>query len=569
MKEGLRQSMAWLHTWTGLVVGWVLFFVFVTGTAGYFQYEITRWMQPEREPVAPIAVDVDATLHQTDLALNRLEQLAPVAAQWRISLPYESLTARAWQELSIRWEEMPKPGHEHGAGGSERLDPVTGSVLPRGPEPRATTGGRGLYRMHYALHYMPYEWAIWIVGVCTMLMLVAIVSGVITHKKIFKDFFTFRPGKGQRSWLDAHNAVSVMALPFFLMITYSGLVFFLFTYMPAGREALYGSGQEASKAFYDELLARDEKHAAIKRPTADVSALVRQAHEAWGPGQIASIVIERHEGGPPELVIARVPNTELDFRSVPRLHFHAETGAPLPEEPRVGGSARLTQSVMLNLHEGLFVGIWGRWLYLVAGLLGCVMIATGLVLWTVKRRRHHLASGREDLEQAGVRLVEVLNVATIAGLSLAVAAYFWANRLLPVGMAERADWEFHALFAVWAGALFFALARPLARAWIELLWATCAAYALIPVLNALTTDRHLGQALAAGDWVFAGFELTMLGLAALFAIMALKVQKRLKPGRPAPSSRRGVATAAVPAGAAPAAKLSGAAKTGGTAEGTA
>ncbi|MFV0278307.1 MAG: PepSY domain-containing protein, partial [Parahaliea sp.] len=48
MKEGFRQSMAWLHTWSGLVVGWVLFFVFATGTAGYFTYEITRWMEPER-----------------------------------------------------------------------------------------------------------------------------------------------------------------------------------------------------------------------------------------------------------------------------------------------------------------------------------------------------------------------------------------------------------------------------------------------------------------------------------------------------------------------------------------
>lgn len=31
MKDGFRQSMAWLHTWTGLVMAWVLFFVFVPG----------------------------------------------------------------------------------------------------------------------------------------------------------------------------------------------------------------------------------------------------------------------------------------------------------------------------------------------------------------------------------------------------------------------------------------------------------------------------------------------------------------------------------------------------------
>lgn len=48
MKQGFRQSMAWLHIWTGLVVGWVLFFIFLTGTASYVHSELTRWMQPEK-----------------------------------------------------------------------------------------------------------------------------------------------------------------------------------------------------------------------------------------------------------------------------------------------------------------------------------------------------------------------------------------------------------------------------------------------------------------------------------------------------------------------------------------
>lgn len=28
MKEGFRQAMAWLHTWAGLVFGWLLFAIF-------------------------------------------------------------------------------------------------------------------------------------------------------------------------------------------------------------------------------------------------------------------------------------------------------------------------------------------------------------------------------------------------------------------------------------------------------------------------------------------------------------------------------------------------------------
>src|SRR5690606_31431910 len=99
------------------------------------------------------------------------------------------------------------------------------------------------------------------------------------------------------------------------------------------------------------------------------------------------------------------------------LRFHAESGAPLPPESPAGGATRQTQSVLLALHEGLFATGWGRWLYFIAGLLGCVMIGTGLVLWTVKRRKQHLDAPQSPLwEDFGVRLVETLNVATLAGL---------------------------------------------------------------------------------------------------------------------------------------------------------
>jgi len=61
MKDFFRQSMAWLHTWVGLLLGWVLYFMFVTGTAGYLDTEIDRWMMPEA-PVADYASPTEQTL---------------------------------------------------------------------------------------------------------------------------------------------------------------------------------------------------------------------------------------------------------------------------------------------------------------------------------------------------------------------------------------------------------------------------------------------------------------------------------------------------------------------------
>ncbi len=90
MKEGFRQAMAWLHTWAGLIFGWLLFAIFLTGTLSYFKGEITHWMQPE---VPAHAVDDGRSVA---VAQRYLEQHAPAAARWFIGLPGAGLGLLAW-----------------------------------------------------------------------------------------------------------------------------------------------------------------------------------------------------------------------------------------------------------------------------------------------------------------------------------------------------------------------------------------------------------------------------------------------------------------------------------------
>lgn len=527
MKEGFRQCMAWLHTWVGLLAGWVLFFVFVTGTAGYFDDEIDRWMRPELPLAQKVeVVDRAAVLER---AVDRLEQVAAGAREWHIELPGGGVQPRGPRGLTIEWEEMPEPGRARAGRGEEALDVVTGEPLPQ-VEPRDTRGGQLLYRMHYLLHYLPDMAGILLVGMCTMMMFIAILSGIATHKQIFKDFFTFRPGKGQRSWLDAHNVTSVMALPFFLMITYSGLILFPLQYMPGAVYTLYGSSEQEVRVFVDEFFEtdRNRQYEPMLRPEAALEPMLLQAEAEWGAGQVAELVLNSPEDSGPTVTAYRVHGARIDFRQPGALLFDAATGAmlPAPQEQHLIGE---TRNVLYALHEGLFAGPWLRWLYFGSGLLGCAMIATGLVLWTVKRRKRHERAGEgaaSAFDAAGLRVVEVLNVGTIAGLPVAVAAYFWANRLLPVDLVGRAPWEAHVMFAVWAWLFLYASLRPLRRAWSEILWLAVAAYALLPVLNFLTTERHLGVTLPHGDWALAGFDLSMFGLAGAFLFIVFKLRRR-------------------------------------------
>jgi uncharacterized iron-regulated membrane protein len=509
--------MAWLHTWCGLVVGWVLFFMFLTGTAGYFDTEIDRWMQPER----PLSAREAPAAEAVSLALRRLQQQAPQAERWFVGLPWD----RNELDLRVFWRELPDAAGKRGRSRSEQLDLATGEPLVR----RDTGGGQLLYRMHYVLHYMPTLVAYWIVGICTMFMLAAIVTGVIIHKKIFRDFFTFRSAKGQRSWLDAHNILSVTALPFHLMITYSGLIFFMYLYMAPVISATYGVGEENRRVFFDELFERSDlpDRAGIAAPMAALAPMLAEAERRWGRGEVRFVDIRNPGDANARVIVGRPQDSPL--RASGQLVFDGVSGALLKAGDAVLSVPKAVRDVLLGLHEGLFAGPVLRWLYFLSGLAGTAMIGAGLVLWTAKRRSRREAAGRAA--QAGLAVVDRLNVGTIAGLPIGIAAYFLANRLIPVAVDGRAAWEAHAMFIVWSTALLWAAMRPLGRAWIELLAVAAAVYGLIPAVNAIMTDRHLAVTLPyaarSGDWVLAGFDLAMIGFAMVFAVAAWRLRRRM------------------------------------------
>lgn len=511
-KGGFRQAMSWLHTWAGLTLGVVLYFMFITGSVGYFDTEVDRWMQPE----LPLMQTDLNTADSAALMLARLETEAPAAKRWGLLLP----TDRNLPYPLIFWQGASVEAGATSASDNLQLDGATGKPFSA----RASGGGQVLYRMHWLLHYLPRTPAEIIVGFASLFMLVALITGIIVHKKIFKDFFTFRPAKGQRSWLDAHNVLSVVALPFHLMITYSGLVFMGFVYMPLVITAYYGVGDEAREQFFAEVFDPPGlvDAAGESAPLAALNDLIARVEARWGTGRIRFIDIH-HPGDRNARIIFNEKTGHNVIRANERLMFDGVSGELLHTVPPTTSVAKGARDLFLSLHEGLFAPVVLRWLYFMSGLLGAAMIATGLVLWAVKRRQR--LEKKHATAHFGLRLVEKLNVGTVVGLPIGIAAYFWANRVLPLEITDRADWEVHIMFLTWLIMLVHALLRPAGRAWAEQFAVAALAFGLLPVLNFITTDRHLGQSLAAGDWVFAGFDLTVLAIGLLSGWAARRVSQ--------------------------------------------
>jgi uncharacterized iron-regulated membrane protein len=529
---GFRQAQAWLHTWCGLWFSWLLFAVFLTGTLAVFDEPITHWMTPEHhaeEEAAAAAAKGAVTAARAQRLAWGMAYMAehhPTAQMWEL-WPSD---ANSGGELKVYWFDT------NGAYAAAALDPSTGRPIAEktGSVVRGTLGGHHFVDFHYELHAGTV--GLWIVGIAAMAMLVALVSGVITHKRIFKDFFTFRPKKGQRSWLDAHNAVAVLTLPFQFMIAYTGIVISGTTFMPAGKLVQYGAGTTAQSQFAAEL-GGEAKAARTGRPmpVPDLEALAARGQQLTGQ-PVRAVVID-HPGDAGARIGVYGWNSEGE--SLRRLSgtsgmalFSAATG----EVQRVrlpggadGGAAMLAQSAMGGLHMVTFGG-WGmKWLYFLCGLAGTAMMGTGAILFIVKRRHKHL--GEFGGATARVyRLVEALNVAAIAGLAVACVGFLWANRLIPVAIDHRAGWELRVFFGLWALSLVHAFVRQPARAWREQLGALAALCLLLPVLNFLTTGDHLPAQLMHGDWESSGVELgaVAFGIAALGALRHLRNAQRKK-----------------------------------------
>ncbi len=508
----LRQSMAWLHTWCGLWFSWLLYAVFLTGTLAVFSEPITHWMGPEH------ALDEAAGQAQASArpeVTNRPQRLAFGMAYMAEHHP----KADMWELWPIHRDQdnglVAYWFDKTGGFASMALDPVTGAPLPGSNQPpvRGTQGGQHFVSFHYELHAG--KVGLWIVGVATMAMLVALVSGVVTHKRIFKDFFTFRPKKGQRSWLDAHNAVAVLSLPFLFMIAYTGLVISGRSFMPAPGQAAF-AGQGGAAAFVA-ATSDPGKPVRIGKPLAvpHMEPFVARAEKRMGQ-KVRAVVIDHPGDASMRIGIygwsEEGERTTRLSSSTGMVSFSAATGQVL--QVRLpggvdGGASLLVQQVMGDLHMASFGGWAVKWLYFVCGLAGTAMMATGAILFMVKRRGKH--GGEFGAATAGVyRLVEGLNVAVIAGLAVACVAYLWANRLVPLGLPRRDEWEVGVFFAVWLLTLVHAFVHPPARAWVTQLWALAALCGLLPLLNWLTTGDKLWTQFMRSDWESAGVEITAL-----------------------------------------------------------
>ncbi|MGR4895485.1 PepSY-associated TM helix domain-containing protein [Stenotrophomonas sp. LARHCG68] len=541
MFNSFRQAMAWLHTWFGLVLGFVLMAAFFFGALSVFDREIDRWSIPATRIEPQPMPSFDAVLRP---AFERMQPTAEAIAAMRPmvngDMPQRFDQVGSWSAYTTHRDpvlalyagyDVPNAKNpDEQIWAYATIDPRNGKALP---DDQLKIGSGFFFPLHYGLTLDWKNLGVWIVGFSALVMLAALVSGVVMHRKLFREFFTFRPGKARlRSVLDLHNLTGVVALPFHFFFALTGLLIFAGTYyFPVGHTQLHGLHD-----LHEQVEAREtglpHTRAGVAAGLASVDAMVAQAQRRWQAhdkaGDVGFLVLQ-HVGDANGYVSVYRAGTDRIALVGDGIHFKAATGELIREDPPATPVARMNE-FLTGLHLQHFRHWLLRWLYVLGGLAGATCIATGFIFFVEKRKRQHAQQGRQ-----GARIVDALAVTTVTGMVLATLGILIANRLLPEALPARGDWERYAFWGTWALALVHAGWRsaPVARglvnpAWREQCWAI-ALFALAAVLlNGMTTGDHLLRTLAQGYWPVAGVDLSLLATAVIAVMAARKVGQRMR-----------------------------------------
>ena len=187
------------HGWLGLAVGVFLYWICLSGTFAVLGNELIRWEQPQ----------VTETLNYNPQDLQNayrrmLQDQGEISTLVTMRLPTPDMPRVFLSANGSAWYI-----DETGNLSQEKAHPITDFIA----------------EFHAELH-LPHTFGELFVSILGALLTVLIISGVVAHRRIFKDAFTFRGGADtSQKQADLHNRLSVWGLPFHLMIALTGAYF--------------------------------------------------------------------------------------------------------------------------------------------------------------------------------------------------------------------------------------------------------------------------------------------------------------------------------------------------------
>lgn len=524
------------HTISGIIICAILYVIFFAGSFSFFKDEISAWQKNRSAYTHQAAAnDYDFLLDSLHAAHNLMGRDLTFYIQDNDVQAYVNMGAS--QDTTVKKKaaaQPPREGRGRGRGrGNGDAAYFQYDFQRKQPASYAESYDMGefLYRLHFLaqLNQVPIRigtpFGYLVAGIVSFLFLFALITGLLLHwDKIVSNFFTFRPwNKWKTVWTDMHTALGVIGFPFQLMYAVTGVVLIINTVLilPFSKFLYDGDSQK----LYTELGYNDGTTYEYRyQPLPDRIALnpyLKQVADRWPDSHVSRIYVKNYGDESMHIAIEATPNFSSNFAGVGKIVFHPATQSIVYEKSPVGSASYVdhVKALVYRLHFGDFGGYPVKVTFFVLGIMGCLVIISGILIWLVARDKKNIPAHKRKFNfwAANVFLAICLTMLPVTALT------FIAIKLHPA--ADQA-FIYRVYFYSWlALSVVYVARRNLRVTNRETLLVGGLLALCIPVVNGVVSGNWLWNAQRTGamDIFLVDFLWLAIGVVSLIACYRIRL----------------------------------------------
>ena len=508
IRSDILRTYQSVHTWTGIVAGLVLFIGFYAGSLSMFEDEISYWATPPVHHLSPIQVD-----QYDELIAKALATSPKVEQQFKINFSHD-LSPMTW--------------YEKGGGRGLTLNDVLmhATLSPQGELVTQAESSNELGNLIDMLHRTAgivgkvghEDLGVLVLGVACVLYFLALVSGIIfLLPTLVKSFFALRKDKGaNRLWLDTHNLVGLISLPFHFIIAWSVIVFAFHDVLYDGLSLVYGDQPMFNRGADSAVEYKIEQ-------LPSVQSYLNKIEQLADGYRVESIEYSGLTSSRPSLGVTLMnEHTMMRNNSGDYIYMN-----PYTFEVRASSLAMNDEQYYVpyvasffSLHFGGIGGDLGRWVYFIMGLLGAFLFYSGNLLWLEKRRQ------KKGEQTKANKFMANLTVGVCFGSILGVVVAMLSSKWLYLMNISINESYLACYYIIFFASLIYSFVRGAAKSAIDLQKALGVACLCIPVTSLLLLAIPNEQGWAYSHFSNFSLDIVAFIFAMIFLYGAVKTKHR-------------------------------------------
>lgn len=529
------------HTISGIIVCALLYVIFFAGSFAFFRNEIAAWQnnasyktyQENHQSFDKLldSLKGGTNLHGRDINFYMHREGTSAYVGYTASndtlLNKENLS-----KITPEQKAEKKKGRRRRGGDDDSKNFTYNFVNKKtGDYTQNYDMGEFLFRLHFLaqLNQVPISVGIapfgyLVAGITAFIFLFALITGLLLHwDKLVSNFFVFRPfSKWKTVWTDMHTALGVIGFPFQFIFAVTGtfLIVNAVLALPFSK-LLYDGNQQ--KMYQDIGVSANDNYAYSYKPLdADlkIAPFLDMAKTKWPESEFQRIVVKNYADSNMHVIMELEPHFNSSFAGSGILTVKVADGKIVQEKSPLteANYGDYVRSIIYRLHYGDFGGYPLKMVYFILGVMGCLVIISGILIWLVARDKNNVIPRKRKFNFWAANIFTAICLTMLP----VTAITFIAIKISP---QVDQDFIYRVYFYAWlVFSLYYIIRRSIRRTNRETLLLGSILAFIVPITNGLVTHNWLWKTFVDGqrDLFIVDFLWLMIGIIGLLAFYKTK-----------------------------------------------